>query len=67
MTPLLPFARRGLPAPFLIVPRTREEASTGRATLIAAGDLHVLIAGIGAVAPERRDLIEKFEALAHLA
>lgn len=60
----LPFARRGLPGPYMITPRTNEEASCGQATLIAMGDLAVLVAGIMAVAPEREDLIEKFNKLA---
>lgn len=63
MASLLPFAKKGLPAPYLITPATNEEATTGKATLIAAGDFDVLLDGIRAVAPERLDLIEKFERL----
>lgn len=63
MAHLFPFSYRGIPSPYLITPRTEAEATTGKATLIAIGDLDILIAGIKEAAPEREDLIEKFEML----
>lgn len=60
---LLPITRKGIPSPYLITPRTDAEAACGKATLIAAGDLDILIEGIKRVAPERTDLVTKFEAL----
>lgn len=60
---LFPLSHRGVPSPFLITPQTSEEATSGKATLIAAGDIAVILTGIATTAPERTDLITKFETL----
>lgn len=54
---------RGVPWPYLITPQTDDEALNGRATLLSAGDLRTLIDVVKEAAPERTDLVEKFEEL----
>lgn len=61
---MLKLARRGVPYPFLITPRTDQEARSGKATLLTDGQLEILLHALGS-SPKWNDpeLATKLESL----
>lgn len=57
-------ARKGVPWPYLITPKTDDEANCGHATLLTEGDLIILLGALKGSRKWRDDhLIAKLEAL----